>query len=198
MGGKQRNSVVPLHCSLDFSGVLTWPDGRQYRGAFKRAEIEGLGELFMNSKKNDSSDLSASQSGASLVNSIFYSHSKDVTDSCSCLKGRFRKGRLNGLGTAMFVCNSSGSFVHPVCCRFLNGDSYEGYWTNGMMNGYGVLRTNDRLYVGAFKDNQKHGYGVLSSTREFHFIALLIHSFQLKASVTSANGRTDNRRARAH
>ncbi|KAI6223653.1 Kinase domain-containing protein [Aphelenchoides fujianensis] len=131
-------------------GTLTWPDGRQYRGAFKRAEIDGLGEMFMNAKKNESSELATSQSGSSLVTSIFYSHPRDVADSCSWLKGRFRKGRLNGLGTAMF----------------LNGDTYEGYWTNGMMNGYGVLRTNDRLYVGAFKDNQKHGYGVLSSTRE--------------------------------
>ncbi|KAI6186395.1 Kinase domain-containing protein [Aphelenchoides besseyi] len=132
-------------------GFIKYPDGRQYRGRFIRGEIDGLGEMTMKSDGSSSIDISTSQS-ASLVNSIFYSHLKDVTDSCVWLKGRFKSGKLNGLGTAMF----------------LNGDTYEGYWANGLMNGHGVYRSKDdhNVYVGGWKDGAKHGYGVLSSNRE--------------------------------
>ena len=45
-----------------------------------------------------------------------------------------------------------------------NGNTYEGDWVDGKMQGRGRLETNDEIYEGDFFDNQYHGNGELKFT----------------------------------
>jgi len=46
---------------------------------------------------------------------------------------------------------------------WLNGNSFEGQWRFGKMDGYGkFLKENAYIYTGNFKFDKKHGYGRIS------------------------------------
>lgn len=130
---------------LIFRGKLTYSDGRQYTGRFANGLFNGFGELLTGTTEL----LLTNASNTSLMNSIFYAQPKSLTEICYSLKGVFKDGQVNGLGTA----------------EFLNGDIYQGYFKQNQMHGHGVYKTRkpQSIYVGGFQHNQRNGYGVLSA-----------------------------------
>ena len=48
---------------------------------------------------------------------------------------------------------------------FSSGDSYEGKWVNGVLEGFGKYETQTVSYQGNFVNNNENGYGILTTSK---------------------------------
>lgn len=52
--------------------------------------------------------------------------------------------------------------------KWTNGRSFEGFWKDNQMNGFGVYKyeTPNKVYTGYMKNDKKHGYGELEQKND--------------------------------
>lgn len=54
------------------------------------------------------------------------------------------------------IKNGNGIF------RFINGVTFEGFWENDSLNGFGIIRSENSIYEGDFKNDTKNGRGKIT------------------------------------
>ena len=64
------------------------------------------------------------------------------------VEGTFYKNKLSGQGKRVFS----------------SGDSYEGKWVDGVLEGFGKYETQSVSYQGNFANNVENGYGILTTS----------------------------------
>ncbi|MFH4982195.1 hypothetical protein AB6A40_008904 [Gnathostoma spinigerum] len=128
-------------------GVLTYPDGKKFKGYFNNGVIEGFGEL----------SVPVAKPGSFLSTTIFYYDLPEASNDPTIYDvytGCWSNGKISGLSSV----------------RWADGSTYEGFMKNGLRQGYGVKKwTADGqryIYVGGWKNGMRNGYGVLSSNKE--------------------------------
>lgn len=138
-------------------GMIVFPGGKRYKGNFKNGLIEGYGKLQV------PVDNTPSTTTAYFMQNVFFSsveiHSLSIEElnnkKYDYMEGIFKNGVLHGL----------------AMIRFVNGDTYMGYFKNGHREGFGVncqlsFGVGEKIYCGHFKNDMKHGYGVYSTNHE--------------------------------
>jgi hypothetical protein len=140
--GQWRNGM------MDGVGTLTTKGGIRYYGEFKTDNMHGYGVIYgadgkvIQSGIYDANKLSSSLNESSVLDHIRQKQSGSVAgnnNGCAgdCQNGKGRKSDADG-------------------------NTYDGDWKNGMMDGVGTLTTSGGIkYVGEFKTDNMHGYGVI-------------------------------------
>ncbi|XP_058035908.1 ALS2 C-terminal-like protein isoform X3 [Ahaetulla prasina] len=128
-------------------GKLTWPNGRNFAGDFKKGLEDGFGICLIPQGSSDRYD---------------------------CYKCHWREGQMNGYGICEYgnemvykgyfkdnmregfgVLDSPLSTDHPF--------KYTGHWTKDKRTGYGVWDDKERgeRYIGMWENDQRHGPGIV-------------------------------------
>jgi hypothetical protein len=128
-------------------GTEYFSDGSNYEGDWKDDKYDGQGTLILNS-------------GLKVV-------------------GDFQNGFVNGKATATFPNGEtySGQFKNSSregqgTLIYATGDKYIGQWKNDFPNGQGTFlhladnETKGVIYIGEFKDGQRHGKGTIGMGSE--------------------------------
>ena len=83
-----------MQASFHFSGLLTYPDGKEYKGRFTHGNIEGFGEMKV--------PQAVPSVSSPLVSSVFFAETPSLTPDAEqfhLYRGRWENGKLNGLAS---------------------------------------------------------------------------------------------------
>ncbi|XP_056156900.1 alsin [Lampris incognitus] len=181
-------------------GVLKWPDGRIYTGAFKNGLEDGFGEYIIPNKtlnKNDHYQGYWKEGKMHGLGTYRYASGEvyegSFQDGLRHGHGMFRTGKLNSSSPSVFI----GQWQHDkktgygVFDDITKGEKYMGMWLDHMRQGTGVVVTQFGLYYeGAFKDNKMMGTGVLVSEDDTTYEGEFSEDWTLngKGVLTMSNG----------
>jgi hypothetical protein len=133
---------------MDGIGTLSTKGGIRYYGEFKADNMHGYGVIYgadgkvIQSGIYETNKLSSSLSESSVLDYIRQKQSGTLTASSTDCIGDCQNG--NGKKADA------------------DGSTYDGHWSNGMMDGIGTLSTKGGIrYYGEFKADNMHGYGVI-------------------------------------
>lgn len=182
-------------------GVLKWPDGRIYTGAFKNGLEDGFGEYVVPNKILNKSDHYQGhwREGKMHGHGIYRYATGEVyegsfRDNVRHGHGVLRSGKLNTSSSpSVFI----GQWVHDkrtgygVFDDITRGEKYMGMWLEHQRQGTGVIVTQFGLYYeGAFRDNRMTGTGILLSEDDTAYEGEFSEDWTLngKGVLTMANG----------
>ncbi|XP_031708041.1 alsin isoform X3 [Anarrhichthys ocellatus] len=154
-------------------GVLKWPDGRIYTGAFKNGLEDGFGEFLAPNKTLNKNDqyLGHWKDGKMHGLGTYRYASGEVydgsfQDSMRHGHGMLRSGKLNTSSPSVFIGQwlQDKKTGYGVFDDITKGEKYMGMWQDDLRQGTAVVVTQFGLYYeGAFKDNKMMGTGILLS-----------------------------------
>ncbi|XP_034407807.1 alsin isoform X2 [Cyclopterus lumpus] len=183
----------------DGSGVLKWPDGRIYTGAFKNGLEDGFGEFVAPNKtlhKNDQY-LGHWKDGKMHGLGTYRYASGEVydgsfQDGMRHGHGMLRSGKLNTSSPSVFIGQwlQDKKTGYGVFDDITKGEKYMGMWQDHLRLGTGVVVTQFGLYYeGAFKDNKMMGTGILLSEDDTMYEGEFSDDWTLngKGTLTMAN-----------
>ncbi|XP_065149734.1 alsin isoform X3 [Paramisgurnus dabryanus] len=181
-------------------GVVKWPDGRMYTGAFKNGLEDGFGDYVVPNKTQNTCDHYQGQwkDGKMHGFGTFRYASGEVyegsfQDNMRHGHGMLRSGKLNSTSPSVFIGQwqydkKSGYGVFDDITR---GEKYMGMWLDDQRQGNGVVVTQFGLYYeGAFSNNKMMGTGVLLSEDDTTFEGEFSEDWTLngKGVLTMPNG----------
>ncbi|XP_056286802.1 alsin isoform X2 [Pseudoliparis swirei] len=184
----------------DGSGVLKWPDGRIYTGAFRNGLEDGFGEFVAPNKTLDKNDqyLGHWKEGKMHGLGTYRYASGEVydgsfQDSMRHGHGVLRSGKLNTSSPSVFIGQwlQDKKTGYGVFDDITKGEKYMGMWQEHLRQGTGVVVTQFGLYYeGAFKDNKMTGTGILLSEDDTTYEGEFSDDWTLngKGTLTMANG----------
>ncbi|RXN33518.1 alsin-like isoform X1 [Labeo rohita] len=148
-------------------GVVKWPDGRMYTGAFKNGFEDGFGDYVVPNKNLNTCDHYQGQwkDGKMHGFGTFRYASGEIyegsfQDNMRHGHGMLRSGKLNSTSPSVFIGQwqydkKSGYGVFDDITR---GEKYMGMWLDDQRQGNGVVVTQFGLYYeGAFSNNKMMG-----------------------------------------
>ncbi|XP_070711888.1 alsin isoform X1 [Pempheris klunzingeri] len=181
-------------------GVLKWPDGRIYTGAFKNGLEDGFGEFIAPNKtlnKNDHYQGHWKDGKMHGLGTYRYASGEvydgSFQDSMRHGHGMLRSGKLNTSSPSVFIGQwlQDKKTGYGVFDDITKGEKYMGMWQDHLRQGTGVVVTQFGLYYeGAFKDNKMMGTGVLVSEDDTTYEGEFSDDWTLngKGVLTMANG----------
>ncbi|XP_066518797.1 alsin isoform X2 [Hoplias malabaricus] len=181
-------------------GVLKWPDGRMYTGAFKNGLEDGYGDYIVPNKNLNKSDHYQGywKDGKMHGFGTFRYATGEVyegsfQDNMRHGHGMLRSGKLNSTSPSVFI----GQWMmdkktgYGVFDDITKGEKYMGLWQDDQRQGNGVIVTQFGLYYeGAFSNNKMMGTGVLLSEDDTTFEGDFSDDWTLngKGTLTMPNG----------
>ncbi|XP_070786549.1 alsin [Enoplosus armatus] len=181
-------------------GVLKWPDGRIYTGAFKNGLEDGFGEFVAPNKtlnKNDHYQGHWKDGKMHGLGTYRYASGEvydgSFQDSMRHGHGMLRSGKLNTSSPSVFIGQwlQDKKTGYGVFDDITKGEKYMGMWQDHLRQGTGVVVTQFGLYYeGAFKDNKMMGTGILLSEDDTTYEGEFSDDWTLngKGVLTMANG----------
>ncbi|XP_037617894.1 alsin isoform X2 [Sebastes umbrosus] len=181
-------------------GVLKWPDGRIYTGAFRNGLEDGFGEFVAPNKtlnKNDNYQGHWKDGKMHGLGTYRYASGEvydgSFQDSMRHGHGMLRSGKLNTSSPSVFIGQwlQDKKTGYGVFDDITKGEKYMGMWQDHMRQGNGVVVTQFGLYYeGAFKDNKMMGTGILLSEDDTTYEGEFSDDWTLngKGVLTMANG----------
>ncbi|XP_019120648.2 alsin isoform X2 [Larimichthys crocea] len=181
-------------------GVLKWPDGRIYTGAFKNGLEDGFGEFVAPNKtlnKNDHYQGHWKDGKMHGLGTYRYASGEvydgSFQDSMRHGHGMLRSGKLNTSSPSVFIGHwlQDKKTGYGVFDDITKGEKYMGMWQENLRQGTGVVVTQFGLYYeGAFKDNKMMGTGILLSEDDTTYEGEFSDDWTLngKGVLTMANG----------
>ncbi|CAG5933897.1 unnamed protein product [Menidia menidia] len=181
-------------------GVLKWPDGRIYTGAFKSGLEDGFGEFVAPNKTLNKDDYYQGdwKEGKMHGTGIYRYASGEVyegsfQDGMRHGHGVLRSGKLNTSSPSVFIGQwlQDKKTGYGVFDDITKGEKYMGMWQDHQRQGHGVVVTQFGLYYeGAFKDNKMMGNGILLSEDDTRYEGEFSDDWTLsgKGVLTMANG----------
>uniref|UniRef100_A0A669C6P5 Alsin Rho guanine nucleotide exchange factor ALS2 n=1 Tax=Oreochromis niloticus TaxID=8128 RepID=A0A669C6P5_ORENI len=181
-------------------GVLKWPDGRIYTGAFKNGLEDGFGEFVAPNKtlnKNDHYQGYWKDGKMHGLGTYRYASGEvydgSFQEGVRHGHGMLRSGKLNTSSPSVFIGQwlQDKKTGYGVFDDITKGEKYMGMWQDHQRQGTGVVVTQFGLYYeGAFKDNKMMGTGVLLSEDDTTYEGEFSDDWTLsgKGVLTMANG----------
>uniref|UniRef100_A0A3Q1G4H7 Alsin Rho guanine nucleotide exchange factor ALS2 b n=1 Tax=Acanthochromis polyacanthus TaxID=80966 RepID=A0A3Q1G4H7_9TELE len=181
-------------------GVLKWPDGRIYTGAFKNGLEDGFGEFVAPNKtlnKNDHYQGHWKDGKMHGLGTYRYASGEvydgSFQDGMRHGHGMLRSGKLNTSSPSVFIGQwlQDKKTGYGVFDDITKGEKFMGMWQDHQRQGTGVVVTQFGLYYeGAFKDNKMTGTGVLLSEDDTTYEGEFSDDWTLsgKGVLTMANG----------
>ncbi|XP_044043774.1 alsin isoform X4 [Siniperca chuatsi] len=181
-------------------GVLKWPDGRIYTGAFKNGLEDGFGEFVAPNKtlnKNDHYQGHWKDGKRHGLGTYRYASGEvydgSFQDSMRHGHGMLRSGKLNTSSPSVFIGQwlQDKKTGYGVFDDITKGEKYMGMWQDHLRQGTGIVVTQFGLYYeGAFKDNKMMGTGILLSEDDTTYEGEFSDDWTLngKGVLTMANG----------
>ena len=135
-------------------GTYRYPDGSQYTGQFRSAQMHGQGTYIYAGRSEKYSG--EWRNGAINGQGSYYYRSGNRYE------GQWRNGRKDGQG-AYYYADSGDKYVGDFAndrpngqgvYYYSNGNRYEGAWHNGRKNGQGTLYESGRTIVGEWENDQ--------------------------------------------
>lgn len=173
---KNKGKIVP-----NGKGVFIYSDVCSYMGTFEKGVKNGMGTyttensihtgFFKNGLPNGEGELE------DIITHIKYKglfKNGKLEGKAECLypdgtklEGTFRKGLLNGAGSAEYANNEvykgnfkNGKYHGQGVYYYADGSSYKGNFKEGARNGSGTLTlANNDYYIGKFKNDKFNGTG---------------------------------------
>ncbi|KAM7365714.1 hypothetical protein PAMP_016627 [Pampus punctatissimus] len=181
-------------------GVLKWPDGRIYTGAFKNGLEDGFGEFVAPNKtlnKNDHYEGHWKDGKMHGLGTYRYASGEvydgSFQDGMRHGHGMLRSGKLNTSSPSVFIGQwlQDKKTGYGVFDDITKGEKYMGMWQDHLRQGTGVVVTQFGLYYeGVFKDNKMMGTGILLSEDDTTYEGEFSDDWTLngKGVLTMANG----------
>lgn len=113
--------------------------------------MEYTGDISENGELNGDGKMKISEKNNDKINFQDY-NTLDVNKILLEFKGSFKKNKFNGYGIAKWKCWNGGQIEY---------ETYEGFWEDSQMKGYGKFTTSKTNYDGFFENNMRHGFGKL-------------------------------------
>jgi hypothetical protein len=143
---------------LEGQGVLSWPDGQRYEGAFKAGHQEGHGVLTFLSGHRYVGEFSKGKRHGRGVQTSKAGHRYE---------GDFANDMLGGQGILVFPDGGryEGGFLDDKMAGvgvriFANGQRYEGGFLNDLFSGKGIQTwPSGHRYEGEYVAGHRQGYG---------------------------------------
>ncbi|XP_018581173.1 alsin isoform X3 [Scleropages formosus] len=181
-------------------GILKWPDGRTYIGAFKNGLEDGYGEYVVPNKTLNKDDHYQGHWKEGKMHGFgTYSYATgevyegSFQDNARHGHGMLRSGKLTSSSPSVFI----GQWIqdkktgYGVFDDITRGEKYMGMWQDDMRQGNGVIVTQFGLYYeGAFANNKMMGTGTLLSEDDTAFEGEFSEDWTLngKGTLTMPNG----------
>ena len=170
-----------LHGKMHGPGVLTWADGRVYRGQLRQNQKHGEGRLEVSGPQGTTVFDGMWKNDRFEGRGKIFHHNGDYYE--GMLKegrphgqGIFKQGKFMGSGASVYNGEWSGGLRHGygVSDDIISGEKYMGMWMNDMKNGPGCVVTLDGVYYeGSFNHNKMTGKGLMlfedETSYEGHF-----------------------------
>uniref|UniRef100_A0A3P8TVV4 Alsin Rho guanine nucleotide exchange factor ALS2 n=1 Tax=Amphiprion percula TaxID=161767 RepID=A0A3P8TVV4_AMPPE len=181
-------------------GVLKWPDGRIYTGAFKNGLEDGFGEFVAPNKTLNKSDHYQGHWKDGKMHGLgTYRYASgevydgSFQDGMRQGHGMLRSGKLNTSSPSVFIGQwlQDKKTGYGVFDDITKGEKFMGMWQDHQRQGTGVVVTQFGLYYeGAFKDNKMTGTGILLSEDDTTYEGEFSDDWTLsgKGVLTMANG----------
>uniref|UniRef100_A0A669D112 Alsin Rho guanine nucleotide exchange factor ALS2 n=1 Tax=Oreochromis niloticus TaxID=8128 RepID=A0A669D112_ORENI len=182
-------------------GVLKWPDGRIYTGAFKNGLEDGFGEFVAPNKtlnKNDHYQGYWKDGKMHGLGTYRYASGEvydgSFQEGVRHGHGMLRSGKLNTSSPSVFIGQwlQDKKTGYGVFDDITKGEKYMGMWQDHQRQGTGVVVTQFGLYYeGAFKDNKMMGTGVLLSEDDTTYEGEFSDDWTLSGKVTKQIGNNN-------